>query len=462
MRRWHSSFLALLLILAGTVVPMAKQDVSVWLFYNGVWNEHTDNRVYTRYPITINAAAGDEQSGLAPSSAELTFGNRDNVMNPENRKSPLFGLIGRNTPIRIDLGQETRFSGQVVSWKPRRAVKGDAWVHVKAQNTIQRLGQGTPPVLSSLYRTMTNAGLGTIAPTEYWPLEDGSQATQFASAVGGSAGLGGISAGGTEAPTPAGHSGIIGSSTSVLMPEFSFIRAQVRSYTDDGFWAIQGAFIFDELDSEQIVVATLGNGRLVQAGISGAGGSPQNFFALVLDPSLGVVFTDNVNITGDDLLSEPVSMMFAVTDTGGGDDFVARILDGGGQIRAEITTTDVGYSTVSQIEIQAAGVPSGASHIGFYANPLFDADLDAVAIARAASGFDGETAGERFDRLCIEEGIADTVVGVLSDTQPMGPQYPDTSLNWFEEIARTDGGVIYDTRDELGLTFRTGRSRYNQ
>ena len=142
-----SIFLPLLLVLVTAGVPVPKQDVLVELFYNAAWHDHTAD-VYTRDQIVINHGAGNEQTGVVPSDASLTFDNRDGEMNPENRQSSLFGLIGHNTPIRISVGSDIRFSGQVVSWKPRRAVgelsstRGDAWVHVQAQGTIRRLGQG--------------------------------------------------------------------------------------------------------------------------------------------------------------------------------------------------------------------------------------------------------------------------------------------------------------------------------
>lgn len=468
--------LALLSALLTSGAAVAKQDVTVELFYSAAWHDVSDRWRVTKGEIVINHGAGNEQTGVVPSDASLTFDNRDGEMNPENRKSSLFGLIGHNTPIRITVSDDIRFSGQVVAWKPRRAAgtldstRGDAWVLVQAQGTIRRLGQGNPPVRSALNRTMLAAASGTIIPAELWSLEDEPGAKLFSSAVGGLPGTGEITFSDTDKPpVPGGHSGIVGSARSVSLTLGSFVSMPVRPYTDTGQWAIQGAFISDDLDAgEPRMAATLANGNQISINVSDFGILVQRLAVDIFDPDGGSIFFDDVDISNGGIVGEPMSLMMAVVDTGGGnDEFVARVLDGNGTIRAEITTTNVGYDKVSKIVAATAGGNTdtpfvGASHIGLFTNPSFDIDVDTVGIARAASGWAGERAGDRADRLCGEEGIAFTIVGTAAETQPMGPQLPDTTLNLFDEIARTDAGIIHDTRTQLGLTFRTGRSLHNQ
>lgn len=82
---------------------MARQDVAVQLFYDGVWNDHTDS-ARIRTPIQITRGRGDEQSALTPSTCQLALDNRDGTFNPSNPSSSLFGKIGRNTPLRVAVG----------------------------------------------------------------------------------------------------------------------------------------------------------------------------------------------------------------------------------------------------------------------------------------------------------------------------------------------------------------------
>ncbi len=90
---------------------MAKNDVSVELYYSGTWNDITaTNDVYTRDPIEITRGRPDQVSRIPPSTLSLSIENRDGKYSPRNPTSPLYGLIGRNTPIRVGIGKSTVLS----------------------------------------------------------------------------------------------------------------------------------------------------------------------------------------------------------------------------------------------------------------------------------------------------------------------------------------------------------------
>lgn len=73
-----------------------KQPVSVRLYYDGAWQTVTGN-TFTRSPIRIKYKQGET------CSLSLTFDNRDGSKDPSNATSPLWGKVGRNTPIRVEL-----------------------------------------------------------------------------------------------------------------------------------------------------------------------------------------------------------------------------------------------------------------------------------------------------------------------------------------------------------------------
>jgi hypothetical protein len=77
------------------------QPVAVELFYAGDWNDHT-GEVFTRDPIALTRGRAPG-ADLAPGSASLSLDNRAGRWNPRNPASDLFGLIGRNTPVRISM-----------------------------------------------------------------------------------------------------------------------------------------------------------------------------------------------------------------------------------------------------------------------------------------------------------------------------------------------------------------------
>ncbi|MDX2921305.1 hypothetical protein [Streptomyces sp. NE06-03C] len=98
--------------------PQTPLDVRVELGIGGAWTDVTGD-TYTRSPITITRGAADESSSLEPSTCELEFNNRLGKYSPRNPLSPYYGLIGRNTPVRVSVpGPESylQVDGSATSW----------------------------------------------------------------------------------------------------------------------------------------------------------------------------------------------------------------------------------------------------------------------------------------------------------------------------------------------------------
>ncbi|MGI5443830.1 hypothetical protein ACQEV4_42760 [Streptomyces shenzhenensis] len=70
------------------------------LFYNGTWNDITGD-LRAPEPVTITRGLTAESASAAePTACECALNSRDNRYAPRNPMSPLYGLIGRNTPFR--------------------------------------------------------------------------------------------------------------------------------------------------------------------------------------------------------------------------------------------------------------------------------------------------------------------------------------------------------------------------
>jgi hypothetical protein len=69
------------------------------LFYNGVWNDITGDMRDTS-ALTITRGRNSESTRADPSAASAVVDNRNGTYSPRDPLSPLYGLIGRNTPIR--------------------------------------------------------------------------------------------------------------------------------------------------------------------------------------------------------------------------------------------------------------------------------------------------------------------------------------------------------------------------
>ncbi|MGW6395403.1 hypothetical protein ACWFR1_34045 [Streptomyces sp. NPDC055103] len=80
--------------------PQTPLDVDVELQIGGTWTDVTAD-AYTRSPIGTECGRSEESVRTNPSKASIQFNNRLGKYSPRNPMSPYFGLIGRNTPVRL-------------------------------------------------------------------------------------------------------------------------------------------------------------------------------------------------------------------------------------------------------------------------------------------------------------------------------------------------------------------------
>lgn len=416
--------------------------------------------------IRIAYGAPNEHSNVLPGSIAFELDNPDGDYTPDHPMSVYWPDIQLGMTVVWSvywLGQWwVRFTGQVSEWKPYwpygdlsnlKGAKGEARVSVVASGLLRQLGQGRSPLRSALYRAMVG-----FAPAEHWSLEDGPDATQFASSTGGEPGIGeaGGPPSGIDLPEPAGYPGFLGSAPSVLLPEHAIIHLPVRPYTDNSQWVVQGAFVHDASADVVELEAYLDSGRVVTASLA----ADFNVLEVFVEDDGSVIFSDFDTISGSgSIVDEQLSVMIALDDASGGT-IVVRVLDGDGTIRAEVSGAGVGYSTVDRMRIDNASGTVGASHVGLFTSTSFDPDTDTVEIARAMAGYSGEQAHERADRLCLEAGILITIIG--DESALMGPQQIDTLYNLLAACAYVDIGILHEDREALALVYRCGSTLYNQ
>ena len=163
----------------GKPFPRGQVPVVVELYYSGAWHEITAD--LGEDGVTITRRRGE------PSTCELTLRNFDGTYSARNPRSPLFGLIGRNTPLRVSVQMpggvlRRRFYGEVAEWPVKWTRKGVAYSPIVASGILRRLGQGAAPLQSPMRRAVLSIGPGLVA---YWPLEDAAGSSSFASTFDG-------------------------------------------------------------------------------------------------------------------------------------------------------------------------------------------------------------------------------------------------------------------------------------
>ncbi|MEW2177138.1 hypothetical protein AB0890_12515 [Streptomyces sp. NPDC005406] len=82
--------------------PTTPLDVRTEIQVSGAWVDITAD-TYTRDPITISRGTADEATSGEHSKCSLTLNNRGGKYSPRNPLSPYYGLIGRNTPLRVSV-----------------------------------------------------------------------------------------------------------------------------------------------------------------------------------------------------------------------------------------------------------------------------------------------------------------------------------------------------------------------
>ena len=343
--------------------------------------------------------------------------------------------------------------------QPKRALKGDAWAQAEGAGILRRLGQGANPLKSPL----TRAALG-LSPVAYWPLEDEAGSTQFASAVAGGTPMvvgsgepvyGDDTTLGGSPRAPKVHDG----TTPVFMTGNTPGATSATGWTFAFWFRVNTDAVFSILEPIRV--------RTTDPAL-------RNF--IVYTQSTNVVVVNAYDEAGNFSTIQPAvtstnfhdgtwhMVMVTAAQSGSSVDVRLRI-DGTAYTVLDSDTYNLGRITsVNAIRPDGTGAldVDGAwmSHIGVWDYALSAAQAD--ALYEAGTGYSGEPAAERMQRLCDEEGVPFSVFGEAGETQPMGPQRPDTLLNLLTEAERTDGGQLFEPRSSLSLAYRTLASMYNQ
>jgi len=81
--------------------------------------------------------------------------------------------------------------------------------------------------------------------------------------------------------------------------------------------------------------------------------------------------------------------------------------------------------------------------------------INSITFADVSKAFDGETFGERAQRLCAQEGVVFQWRGDITATQQLGPQAIAKLYDILTAGQKVAGGIITDIRDDLGIELIT-------
>ncbi|MBL1100151.1 hypothetical protein [Streptomyces coffeae] len=86
---------------------MAFPDLRVEIQVGDTWTDVTGDTFTRRQQVSISRGRRDEAARSDPARCQVGLNNKDGRYSPKNPRSPLYGLIGRNTPLRVTVAGQT-------------------------------------------------------------------------------------------------------------------------------------------------------------------------------------------------------------------------------------------------------------------------------------------------------------------------------------------------------------------
>lgn len=437
------------------VFPYTSLGVKVELYYSGTWNDITSYVRLDDAGIKIGRGMADEAGSPDPSYCWLALNNIDGRFSPRNPRSPLYGLIGRNTKIRVRVieGVDTfpRFYGEVASWPPRWEMSGaDVWVPIAANGVTRRLQAGATPVKSALRRAEE------IAPNMigYWPCEDEAGATTLASGLTGGPPLE-LSSGSSDIASSAA----LASSAPLPVLATGWWQVDVPPYTGTGETQVRWVAAVDQLPSLDCQLVTLSmTGTIVRwtVVLPSAGGD-----LIVRAYDSDGVRVLNSTVSGSNPLDKNVRCSLELLQVGADIEWDLYVY-------FEDAAATHGFGTLSGYTAGRVGRisvadPNGIGSVGF-GHLSLQTDITSIFdMQDVFNAYVGEAASTRAVRLCTENGVASTLNAGTDTTNAclMGKQRVRKLTELLDEI-RALGLRVHDDRAQFGLVIDTFEYRQDQ
>ncbi|MER7798996.1 hypothetical protein ABTX71_01560 [Streptomyces parvulus] len=336
------------------------------------------------------------------------------------------------------------------SWTPDEA---DSWVSMTASGILRRMSQGKKALQSTLRRSIPR-----FSPLAYWPLEEGSAATQAYSPIPGvpTLALSGVDWASVDtlpasSPLPA-LSAPSGGPLPSMMGRIPGPKTTLTS------WTVSFIYRIDQPPAvHRTALRILSTGTVAQWLLQMSASSSR---VLGFDAD-GNTIVSNVIGTSGNIFNAWVRIRFVVTQSGGNVnwriDWINVNNDAGG----------FGTSLAGSI-----GRPTAVAS----PNDGYSTDLNGMALGHisvwpadnssghdgAFSAWTGESASGRMMRLAREEGVPLAFVPGTVTPQLVGVQTPDTLLSLFQKAADSDAGMLVENRNTPGLIYRERSSMYSQ
>lgn len=355
--------------------------------------------------------------------------------------------------------QDYRLHGELASLQPTAQVSGGAArVQAAISGRLRRLQQGAAPAAESAIRRATLAQAGDLFPVLYIPMEDG-------------AGPGGFTA--SRAFGPAAGSQLMTSLLGKVRPaaDSSFeasaplptLNGDSLSFAVDGYSGAS-ALAVRFLWKRGQTLPQSGSVRLLELDTTGAcaklrvlvnADGTVNFAGVLADGTAAWTETAELAFPQN---GSPAWWSVEATASGSGVQYALVALAPGadsGNTDAHTVTGHGSFGTVTGgvINPDLALEDTVFGHLSVQRawSSLFD-------LGKPLNAWRTELAGDRFARVCAENGITCRIIGRPSSFQALGPQPRGSVWTVLRDCAQTEQGLLFEPRDCFGLGIRSRES----
>lgn len=355
------------------------------------------------------------------------------------------------SPSNLITNRRTRFIGEVTSWPTRWDTSGqDIYTPIEAAGILRRLGRRQAPIQSPMRRELGSPERAGIVA--YWPCEDGTTATFFASAIENAPPL-------TYSGTmrPGSHSGWAASGSLPVHTADSYITGQVPGYSPqfdlrlrffaDFSQAITGTPLL------MSVYATSSRSYSIYVDSSG------NLQLVIRNTDTAAILVDTGALAfgiGQEQVWVALDLATAGVDVEW--DLTVYYLDRSSPTTGTTFSGTLASSAIGAATSVAMGTGLDGVAVGHVAISDLSTGFDSTSAATIAN--QGETAAARLVRLADEEGIAVAVTN--AGDEQLGNQRAATLLDLWREAEDADHGLLYESRNILAVAYRDLTSLCNQ
>jgi hypothetical protein len=350
--------------------------------------------------------------------------------------------------------RRTRLVHELAAYPTRWHPSGEhVWVEAQTAGILRRMRRSSQALDSTLRRRIPS-----YRPLAYWPLEEGTRATQGYSPIAGVPPLSfsDVNWGSADSLPSSNALPALNSSAGSNAKMTGVVPA--ASSASLSAWSVNWLYRLDQPnDTHYTFMRILSTGTVREWYVQ----SRVDQSRIIGKNAAGAEVFNQIIGTSSDLYGQWVLVRF-------------RVMQEGGNVRWRISWQDVGGDAGGYTDTfpGTSGRPTGvASPPDGYAQALngmaighigvFDVDYTR-AYDRAIDAWTGETAGARMRRLAEEEALPLTVWGPIADQEQVGPQLPAPVLTLLEEAADADGGILYENRERPALRYRSRASMYSQ